>query len=115
MIEEENMGWMALREIYKLVGSEDGGKIVRVLLNHGETRSSTLMATAGLPQARFYAMMKALELCDIVERDVHKDRSVHYKLAPFGQHVLKLSEPLIQKIQQEFKGKESTLLEAVQK
>ena len=112
---EENLGWVALREIYKLVGSEDGAKVVRILVEHGETKSSTLMATSGIASAKFYNLIKALELCQVVERTVHKDRTVSYKISPFGENVLRLSEPIIKEIQQEFKDKESTLLEAVQK
>jgi hypothetical protein len=112
---EENLGWLALREIYKLIGSEDGGRIVGILVEHGSTRSSSLMATSGIPQARFYNLIKSLEQCQVIERTVQKDRTVWYKISPFGQNVMKLSEPIVQKIQQEFKGKESKLLEAVQK
>ena len=112
---KEQLGWLALREIYKVIGSEDGGRIVGILVEHGETKSSQLMATSGLPQARFYNLIKALEVCQVIERTVHKDRTVSYKISPFGQNVMKLSEPIVQKIQQEFKDKDSKLLEVVQK
>jgi len=57
--------------------------------------------------------MKALVTCQVVERKVHDDRSVSYSVSPFGQHILDLTEPIVKKIQDEFKDKDSKLLAIV--
>ena len=35
-----------------------------------------------------------------IERTVHKDRSVSYKVSDFGKYVLELSEPILDKIKE---------------
>jgi len=43
-------------------------------------------------------LMKALVLCQVVDRKVHDDRGVSHSISPFGKNVLELSEPLLHKL-----------------
>ena len=114
MNKEETIAWIGLREIYKLVGSEDGGKILKLLLQNNTMRSSELLNASNIQAPKFHNIMKALVLCQVVERRVHDDRSVSYSISPFGKNILKMSEPLLAKIQEEFKNKDSMLLNLAQ-
>jgi hypothetical protein len=114
MNKEETIAWIGLREIYKLVGSEDGTTIIKLLLHNNTMRSGELLNTSNIQAPKFHNLMKALVLSQVVERKVHQDRSVSYSISPFGKHILKLSEPLLAKIQEEFKTKDSMLLNLAQ-
>ena len=73
------------------------------------------MAKSGILAARFYVLMKALVLCQVVDRKVHDDRGVSYSISPFGKNVLELSEPLLHKIKETVKDKDSALLSLIQR
>ena len=73
------------------------------------------MEQSGILPSKFHPIMKALVLCQVVDRKVSTDRSVSYKISQFGEHVLKLSEPLLDRIKEEIKDKNSGLLSIVQK
>jgi DNA-binding HxlR family transcriptional regulator len=109
----ENIAWIGLREIYRLLGTQDGNAIVRLLLNKGSIRTKELITSSGIPPARFHVIMRTLVICQVVDRKVHEDRSVSYSISPFGKNLLQLSEPLLNKIAEEFKDKESLLLNMV--
>lgn len=59
-------------------------------------------------------LMKALVTCQVVERTVHQDRSVSYRISDFGKYVLELWELILDKIRDNFKDKKSELLSIVQ-
>ena len=104
--------WIGLREIYRLLGSEDGNTIIRILLKkkNEPIKSGELMEESAIPAPRFYPLIKALVLCQVVEKKVHTDRSVSYSLSQFGKNVLELSEPILEEIKERFKDKDSILL-----
>ena len=60
-------------------------------------------------------LMKALVLCLVVDRKVHDDRGVSYNISPFGRHVLKLSEPILDTIKEAVKDKDSALLALIER
>ena len=59
--------------------------------------------------------MKALVLCQVLDRRVNEDRTVEYSISLFGRHILDLSKPLLAKIREQFKDKDSALLVSLQK
>lgn len=113
--EEEKIAWMGLREIYRLVGSPEGNQIVRTLIKEPKMRSTQLMEKSEVSESKFHPIMRALVLCQLVEKKVLPDRGVEYNISPFGKHVLELSEPLLDKIRETFRDKKSVLLSIVQK
>jgi hypothetical protein len=115
MKEEEKLAWLGLREIYRLVGSPDGNNILRQLLKEEPMRTSELIAKSGIPSGRLHVLMKALVLCLVVDRKVHDDRGVSYNISPFGRHVLKLSEPILDTIKEAVKDKDSALLALIER
>ena len=86
---------------------------MQFLLNKESVRTKELITSSGIPAARFHAIMKTLVICQVVDRKVHEDRSVSYSISPFGKNLLQLSKPLLNKIAEEFKDKESLLLNMV--
>jgi DNA-binding HxlR family transcriptional regulator len=89
--------------------------VVRLLLREESIRTNELIAKSGIQPARFHVLMKALVLCQVVDRKVHDDRSVSYSISPFGKNVLELSEPLLHKIKEAVKDKNSALLSLIQR
>ena len=73
-------------------------------------RTNDLITKSKILIARFHPLMKALVLSLVVDRKVHEDRSVSYSISPFGRNVLELSEPILDRIKEEVKEKDSTLL-----
>jgi DNA-binding IclR family transcriptional regulator len=114
MNEPDQVAWFGLREIYRLIGTPEGNTILRLLLRKESMRTSELMEESKIPLPKFHVVMKALVLCQILEKKVHQDRSVWYSISPFGKNVLRLSEPLVEKIQEKMKDKNSALLSVVQ-
>ena len=112
---EEKLAWLGLREIYGLLGTPDGNNVVGLLLRKESIRTNGLIAKSEIPPARFHVLMKALVLCQVVDRKVHDDRSVSYSISPFGKNVLELSEPLLHKIKETVKDKDSALLSLIQR
>jgi len=112
---EEKLAWLGLREIYRLLGTSDGNIVVRLLLQEESIRTNEIMAKSGILPARFHVLMKALVLCQVVDRKVHDDRGVSYSISPFGKNVLELSEPLLGKIKEAVKDKDSALLSLIQR
>jgi hypothetical protein len=78
-------------------------------------KATELMKESQVADPKFYLIMRALVMCQVVDRKVHSDRSVSYKISPFGMNVLDLSEPILDKIREKMKDKESLLLSAVQR
>jgi len=113
--EEEKIAWLGLREIYRLLGIPEGNTLVKMLIKNEEMRTNELIEKSEVPPSKFHPIMKALVLCQVVDRKVHPDRSVSYKVSPFGKNVLALSEPLLERIKEEFKDKDSALLSIAQK
>jgi DNA-binding HxlR family transcriptional regulator len=109
-MDNESVAWMALCEIYRLLGSESGYKIVRLLLSNKSMGSEELLRQSGVKPATYYQTMKGLTLSMVVERNVKYDRTVIYSISPFGRNVLELSEQMMDKIKKEFHGKPSLLL-----
>lgn len=114
MIKNEATAWVGLRELYRLIGSEDGNLVIRILLQKESVRTSDLIADTKILPARFHNLMKALVLSGVVDKKVHQDRSVWYNISTFGKNVLDLSEPLVEKINEKFKQKDSLLLALIQ-
>lgn len=110
---KDRNAWLGLREIYKLIGSTDGNTLVRLLLNK-EMRTNELIEKSQIPTSKFHVLMKALVASQVLEKKVHQDRSVWYKVSDFGKYVLELSEPILDKIRDNFKDKKSELLSTVQ-
>jgi hypothetical protein len=115
MNEEEKLAWLGLREIYRLLGTHDGNNVIRLLLREDSIRTNDIIAKSGIQPARFHVVMKALVLCQVVDRKVHDDRSVSYSISPFGKNVLELSEPLLHRIKDAVKDKDSALLALIQR
>ena len=112
---EEKLAWLGLREIYRLLGTSEGNIVVRLLLQEESIRTNELIAKSGILPARFHVLMKAFVLCQVVDRKVHDDRGVSYSISPFGKNVLELSEPLLSKIKEAVKDKDSALLSLIQR
>ncbi len=108
-LNQEQTAWLALREIYTLIGQPDGQIIVKELLK-GDKRPTELAEIVDKPQS-IYILLKGLTLCQVIDRHLNDDRTVVYSLSPFGRNVLELSEQLVNKIGKEFSGKKSLLLE----
>ncbi len=111
---KDKNAWLGLREIYKLIGSTDGNTVVRLLLINNEMRTNELIEKSRIPVSKFHVLMKALVTCQVIDKKVHQDRSVTYKVSDFGKYVLELSEPILDKIRDNFKDKKSELLSMVQ-
>jgi hypothetical protein len=111
----EEIAWLGLREIYRLLGTAEGNNIVRTLLQKESMRATELMKESKVTDPKFYVTIRALVMCQVVDRKVHTDRSVSYRVSPFGRNVLELSEPILDKIKEKMKDKESLLLSAVQR
>jgi len=111
----EEIAWLGLREIYRLLGTPEGNSVVRTLLQKESMRATELMKESKVSDPKFYVIMRALVICQVVDRKVHVDRSVSYSISPFGRNVLELSEPILDKIKEKMKDKESLLLSAVQR
>jgi len=114
MKKSETIAWLGLREIYKLIGSEDGRVVLKLLLQKESLRTSKLIEKSAIQPARFHNLMKALVMCQVVDKRVHQDRSVTYEISNLGMNLLDLSEPLIEEIGETFKDKESMLLASIQ-
>jgi hypothetical protein len=113
--EQEQIAWLGLREIYRLLGTPDGNSVVRTLLRYKAMKATELMKESQVADPKFYLIMRALVMCQVVDRKVHSDRSVSYSISAFGMNVLELSEPILDKIKEKMKDKESLLLSAVQR
>ena len=111
----EQIAWLGLREIYRLLGTPEGNSVVRILLQKESMRATELMKESKVSDPKFYVIMRALVMCQVVDRKVHADRSVSYNISPFGRNVLELSEPILDQIKEKMKDKESLLLSAVQR
>jgi hypothetical protein len=107
---EESIAWTGLREIYRLLGTEEGNRIVEVLLKNEFLRSSDLQIKSEIPASKFHTIVKALVQCLILDRNVQTDRSVSYSISPFGKNVLKLSEPLLKTIKETFNEKQPEIM-----
>lgn len=95
---------LGLREIYKLLGTHEANKIVKLLLN-GPIRSTQLMEKSHVPESKFHPLIRALLQCQVLEKQILSDRGVPYSISPFGKNVLELSEPILEKIREVFKDK----------
>ena len=109
--QQERMAWMSLKEMYSLLGTTEGNDVVRILLKQKQPiRTKDLLSKSKLTESKFHPLMKALTLCQIVDKKVLQDRSVVYSISPFGMRVFELSEQLLNKIQSEFNNSNSSLL-----
>jgi hypothetical protein len=106
------VAWFSLKEIYNLLGTTDGNNIARILLKERQRpiRTKDLLEKSKLTESKFHPLMKALTACQVVDKKVLQDRSVVYSISPFGIHILELSEPILQRIKEEFNNKDPLLL-----
>lgn len=116
IINDENpVAWLGLREIFRLLGTEEGHGIIKILLDEGEVQSSELQIKSKVPASKFHQMIKALVTCLVVEREVYPDRHVSYKISTFGKDILELSKPLLNEIKEKFEqSPPNALLTALQ-
>lgn len=102
---EVSIAWTGLREIFRILGTEEGNRIVEILLQDEDVRSSELQIKSAIPASKFHIVVKALVSCLVLDRYVHPDRSVSYRISPFGKNILELSEPLLKTIKKTFSEK----------
>jgi hypothetical protein len=109
--EQEKIAWTGLKEIYNLLGTTEGNDIVRILLKQKQPiRTRDLLYKSKLTESKFHPLMKALTLCQVVDKKVLQDRSVVYSISPFGLRIYELSEEMLDKIQKEFDNSDPLLL-----
>jgi hypothetical protein len=56
----EYIAWIGLREIFRLLGTNDGNRIIQTLLKEKDIRSSELQIKSGIAASKFHVIMKVL-------------------------------------------------------
>lgn len=110
--EKQNTGVWALFNIYKIISKPLSYSILKTLLDNGEYNTKVLWKVVGsnpnpklysfIPQSTFFNHLDELTKANLIDRIVHDDRTVSYKISDFGKFILEDSQDILDKIKEVF-------------